>query len=188
MRRIVLLALALALACKSRSTPPPAAKDAGAPAASMPTTKIIQPDGVVTLPEPAIELPQQESFKLLAPGAAPRTKLRYRWKAEVTREVLAHAEIRSRRLTSGTWSQPTASPPLDEGFAVTIAPAASGGAIVLLRGLATATQSGDAAARWKALVENKRAQMPIDDRGQPGKVILAEDPTGASGRASCTSP
>ena len=183
MRRLVLLAILLAVACKSKSTPPPAAKDAGV-AATMPTTKIIQPDGVVTLPEPVIELPRQEAFKLIAPGAAPRTKLRYRWKQEVTRQVVAQAEIRSRRLTSGTWSAPTTSPPLDEGFAVTLAPATGGGATVLLRGMPTTTQGGDAAARWKALVENKRAQMPIDDRGQVGTVVLAEDPSGAASRAS----
>jgi hypothetical protein len=174
-------------ACQGGSRTPPAAKDAGAGAHDQVAPTPVAPPSApreVTLEAPEIELPHQESFRLLSPGAAPRQALRYRWKPDAAREVHARATIRSRRLSAGAWSEPVAVPPLDEGFAVTPAPGDGGSASLLVRGLPSATPGGDAVARWKALVENKRATIAVDDRGQIGRVTLAEDPGGGSRRAS----
>jgi hypothetical protein len=171
-------------ACRGGSkAPPPAAKDATAEPGPA-VTRVVTPTAEATLPpEPPVAMPQQASFQLLAPGAAPRTRLRYKY-AEGTHQVAAEARIRSRRLSSEGWSPTVDVPPFEEGFEVTIGAATGSSTTLLLRGLPASADAGDASARWKALIENKRGQVAIDDRGQLGTIALAEDPTGARSRAA----
>jgi hypothetical protein len=161
--------------------PPPVAKDAAAEPGPA-VTRVVTPD--VTLPAPPpVPMPQQASFQLLAPGAAPRARLRYRY-AEGTHRVIAEARIRSRRLGSGGWSEAVQVPPFEEGFEIAINAPRESSATLLVRGLPATVDAGDAGARWKVLIENKRGQVAIDDRGQLGDIALAEDPTGERSRAA----
>jgi hypothetical protein len=169
--------------CQGKSkSPPPVAKDATAepgPAVTRVVTPTAEP---IFPPEPPVAMPQQASFQLVAPGAAPRTRLRYRY-AEGTHQVAAEARIRSRRLSSDGWSPTVEVPAFEEGFEVAVGAPAAGGTTLLLRGLPASASAGDASARWKALIENKRGQVAIDDRGQLGTIAMAEDPTGGRSRA-----
>jgi len=179
-RRLTVVVAAVALLAACRGEPKPKKRlDAGVAAAEMtgPNTKVIRAE-MRSLPAPPVELPRLDSFKLVAAGRAPRKRLRYRWVDGAARQTIAEARVRSRRLTSGTWSPAVDSPPMREAIGVTVKAGTDGGATLYLRGVPAPADAGDWAVRWRTLVENKRAEAPIDGRGLLGKVVLAEDPTG----------
>ena len=160
--RAALLAFTVACQSSGRSSTGAAtqAADGGVPRdAAVPLTR-----RQVTLPSPPVELPRQESFRVLSAGAAPRRALRYAWK-EGERTVTAQARIRSRQLVAGRWTEPVAAPTERIAFAITRVP---GDATVTLRGL----PGDEAGARWRTLVSGQTARASIDPRGQLGPVTL----------------
>ena len=151
-----------------------------------PHVAFLSPD-IRSLPEPKIQLPRQESARLLAPGASPRIRLRYHWVPRASHEVTATAKLRSRRLVDGKWTDATEVPPVREGFGFIIQPS-HGADKLSFRGLiAAVVGSPDDAARARAdeylsrfrgLLEHRRGTGVLDDRGQLGAVVFADDAPG----------
>jgi len=167
--RVGAVAVAAVAACQGSSRTSTGRRDGGvAPGdAAVPEGRI--EGDVITLPAPPIELPRQESFRVLAPGAAPRRALRYAWKPG-EREVTAAARIRSRQLVDGRWSEPVAAPAEQVGFAVSTVIGADHATLVL-RGLPGA---GNEDGPWRTLVAGQDARVSITARGQLGAPALAD--------------
>ncbi len=175
--------------CRSRAT---SGKDAGladATAVVGPTTHVVPMTGPSRrrLPAPEAPMPAQRSFVVLDAGAAPRRALRYR-PGGAARELVATARITSKSFADGVWTEARALAPVRDGFGVTTERLGSA-AVVHVRGLigevdadgATAVAAADAAsylARWRALLERRRADVATDDRGQLGAVTVLDDPAG----------
>ncbi|MCL4222850.1 MAG: hypothetical protein KJZ91_00085 [Myxococcales bacterium] len=196
------LALALAVvaaACQVKSKPRPdegdepggGRRDAGA-AVVGPRTRVLPPAVPPSrMPEPRIELPRELRFTLLDPGQGARARLRYRADGS-TRELVARAQVTTRSYADGTWIDPVALAPVRDGFGVTATATATGsgaGAVIQLRGLVASVDGGAAPpaaaaaeaylGRWRALLERRRADVTIDDRGRLVTTALLDDPTGA---------
>ncbi|MCE9580457.1 MAG: hypothetical protein K8W52_45480 [Deltaproteobacteria bacterium] len=155
-----------------------------------PQLKMITPD-IRTLPEPVIELPKEESTRLLAPGAEPRAPLRYAWQAQHPREVTVEARIKSRRLDAGAWSPQAEVPAVREGFGFDAAPAADGSATLAFRGLVSSivgdptdadrARAGEYLAQFRQLIEHRRGTAIVDARGRLTNVRFSdESPTAPS--------
>ena len=142
------------------------------------------------MPAPALTLPLRESFKVQSAGQAPRARLRYAL-AAVERSYAVQARLRARLLTGGAHAELAAVPAFTEPFAVRVSPAtghSAAPAALYWRGLpATLDEAASAAAsagpsaepylaRWRALLQGRRAQLRLDDRGTLDAVALAEDP------------
>ncbi|HEU4732475.1 MAG TPA: hypothetical protein VFT22_31485, partial [Kofleriaceae bacterium] len=205
-----LLGLAGAVACNQPPSPPsPAsssspssqltAQDAGAPlgatapetrgtaGGSAPAAPAVEhgPPRVVVLPEPALELPKQESFRLIDPGKRPRAPLRYALAPGAT-AVVATTTLASRHLEAGAFTAPVQLPAIRDGFAVTV-PEPPGGAAapVALAGLpgtaARPSRDADAyLAAWRTLLEGRRAALAFDERGGFTAQAFDEPAGGAS--------
>ncbi len=194
------LALALAVvatACQVKSKPRPdegdepggGQRDAGT-AVVGPRTRVLPPAVPPSrMPEPRIELPRELRFTLLDPGQGARARLRYRADGS-TRELVARAQVTTRSYADGTWIDPVAMAPVRDGFGVTATATGSGeGAVIQLRGLVASVDGGAATpaaaaaeaylGRWRALLERRRADVTIDDRGRLVTTALLDDPTGA---------
>lgn len=132
-----------------------------------------KPPAVIHLPEPKLELPHQESFSLLEPGAERREPLRYSLTPGVTQHFTT-TKLRSRKLADGTWGPPTELPAMTVGFAMTT----DTGRPATLRALTPtvakpSTETDAYLASWRAL-EGHQLEMPIDDRGRIGKLTTDE--------------
>lgn len=166
----------------------PRARGAPAPAESSPTLRSLPTPRQArrALPEPALALPAHESFTVVSAGQGPRARRRYLLKAGAHTYSLT-ARLRGRVLDAGADPAPQEVPAVTETFALEPRPAASAAApaVVHWRGL-PASIGGPAAApyvaRWQSLLAGRRAQLELDARGQLGRVVFAEDPTGASTR------
>ncbi|MGN6103530.1 MAG: hypothetical protein ACTHU0_00255 [Kofleriaceae bacterium] len=132
---------------------------------------------------PPIALPRQERFRLLDPGQGARTVLRYAPAVE-TIEYQTETRLVSRALDHGQFGKPVELPAIRDGFAIT---PSSG--LIELRALAgESAASKDEAARaaaeqylasWRARLQNRRATVGLDARGQLGAITFNDDPTGA---------
>ena len=134
----------------------------------------------IVLPEPAIVLPQQESFQLLAPGRGRRAILRYRVIPGTT-IVTARTVLASRQLAHGVFTPPAQLPAIRDGFAIAISGAADR---VTLRALVAdaAAQNPETAAylaTWRRELEGRQITLAIDDRGGFGAIAFSDDPSGA---------
>src|SRR5689334_16042465 len=157
--RIGALAIALAItACTGGSSAPPrdevagSARGPGAPSAqnapsapepaAPPTMRapvtVQAGSNVVNFEEPKIDLPKQESFKLLDAGKGARAPLRYALAAGTTR-FFTQATIASRHLEQGAFTSPFTVPPVRDGFAVTVGDGAGSLALLPLPGEAPST-------------------------------------------------
>lgn len=150
---------------------------AGSATPSTPTLKHYTTTAL-PLGAPDIALPQQESFKLLAPGDAPRAPLRYQLAAG-TANYIAETTLTSRHLENGAFSKPTQLPTIRDGFAITIADAAP--TRLALRGLRAelAAPSADAdayLARWRAGLQDRRITLSLDARGAVSAITFNDDP------------
>lgn len=155
------------------------------PPAATPTVKppvILQAGpNVVTFDEPRIDLPRQESFKLLDPGKGGRAALRYAL-AQGTTRFLAQATLSTRHIDHGALTQPVALPAIRDGFAITVgAGRPSKLALLPLTGEAAAasTEAEAYLTPWRTLLQNRRITVGFDDRGGFSAVTFNDDPTNA---------
>lgn len=182
--RALALAAAAALgACKSPSPPARSSDDAGpgSARAAPPIVKQLAPPAAVVMDAPKLELPKQESFRLLDAGQGPRAPLRYQLAAG-TVELVMRTALTSRRLEGTRSSSPVTLPAIRDGFAVTVTPEAPDR--LALRALVAEPErpSADAdayLARWRTLLQNRRITAQLDDRGGFSRPRFGDDPTGA---------
>jgi hypothetical protein len=172
MRAIAVVAL---VACNNSSPPPPPKPE---PPAPIRRGKQYTAPQTIHLDAPAIDLPKQESFRLLDPGKGPRAPLRYQLAAG-TVSYLADTKLSSRQLAKGAWTQPVAIA-IRDGFAITVEP----GKPLAFRALPGTGGSADYLATWKKLLENRRLTAAVDARGQLGAIEFADDPTNARSAAA----
>lgn len=170
------IAVLLVCACGSKESEPPPTK--------LPPPEVRPPQdlGIGRLPQPAAELPKQQSFRLLDPGKGEAAALRYAVSdGEATTRI--EMTLTSRTMNAGTWSERSALPPIRTALAV----ASTGSGQLRARALAgeivgEATPEAQAyLAGWKAS-ENRRLALGFDARGQLGALGFADDPTGARSR------
>ena len=134
---------------------------------------------VVVMDEPKIDLPSQESFRLLDPGTGAHAVLRY-GAATQPWTVTATSELQTRHLTDGTWSAPLAIPKF--GIGLTVTPDAKApnrfGLRILPAQVSTPSPEVDQRlARWRALLAGRVVTAELDDRGQITSLIFNDDPT-----------
>jgi hypothetical protein len=178
-------ALAVVLACSTPTSAPAPSSTVGSAVATEPVAAPARPapfhaaqitpipvahhaSTVVVMDEPKIDLPKQESFKLLEAGKQPRAALRYHL-APDSFAFHAKTTLSSRHLTNGAFTQPIELPAIRDGFTVTIA--ADGHGQVALRGLPgeAASPSADADEylhAWRTLLQDRAMTIAIDPRGQ----------------------
>ncbi|HET9624689.1 MAG TPA: hypothetical protein VFP84_25150 [Kofleriaceae bacterium] len=181
-------------ACGDRGAPPGPAAGSGSGAgagsaagsAAPPLTHVAQYTAdPLAMDEPTIELPKQESFRLLDPGAkAGRAPLRYTLAAGSATFSTA-SQISTRRAVGGDFSPPAALGTIRDGFTVTINPGADAAPPRLaLRALpGEATPKSDEAdahlATWRNLLQGRTLTVAVDDRGQLGAITFNDDPANA---------
>lgn len=134
------------------------------------------------LPQPVVDLPKQQAFRVLAPGTGELATLRYSvGQDEATTRI--EMVLTSRRMTGGAWSETTTLPPIRTALAV----ASTGSGQLRARPLAgevvgTATPEALAyLSGWRAS-ENRRMSIGFDARGQLGPIAFGDDPDGAHSR------
>lgn len=173
MRWIAVLALC---ACGSKESDPPPTK--------LPPPEVRPPQdlGIDRLPQPAIQLPKQQAFRLLDPGKGEAAPLRYAVSdGETTTRI--EMTLTSRTMNAGAWSERSALPPIRTSIAV----ASTGPGQLRARALAgeivgpTTADAQGYLAGWKAS-ENRRLSIGFDPRGQLGALVFADDPTGVRSR------
>ncbi len=179
MRPIAHLFVALLCACGSKDSgsPPP-------PPTKLPPVEVRPPKdlGVDRLPQPIVDLPKQQSFRLLDPGKGQLAVLRYAvGEGETTTRI--EMTLTSRHLADGTWSETASLPPIRTALAV----ASTGSAQLRARplpGEVVGTATPEALAylgAWKAS-ENRRLTIGFDARGQLGPIAFADDPQASHSR------
>jgi hypothetical protein len=174
-------ALAVVLACSTPTSAPAPSPTVGSAIATEPVRAapfhaaqvtpipvVHHASSVVVMDEPKIDLPKQESFKLLEPGKQPRAALRYHL-APASFAFTARTTLSSRHLTNGAFTPAIELPAIRDGFTVTIA--ADGKGQVALRGLPgeAASPSADADEylhAWRTLLQDRTTTVAIDPRGQ----------------------
>jgi hypothetical protein len=186
-RTAAMLASIAVTACSSRPRPDPA-KDAGGSAAVT-----VKPPVQVPLPSvkqysapsmhvdsPPIELPKQELFKLLDPGKGARQVLRYQLAPAIVTHTV-ETKLHSRHLDDkGAFSPVVDLPTLRDGFAITITKDRPG--VLALRGLPgeiegkSTPEAEQYQTAWRTLLQNRRATVAVDDRGQLGAIEFGDDP------------
>lgn len=178
------MSVALLLAACGSKDSGPANKTEDRPPPAPPERRSEMSLGLERLPEPALELPKQYSFRLLEQGAEPRAPLRY----DVAASEAVHAfetRLTGRRLEGPAWSKPQALPPIRTRLAVV----GTSGGKVRARPLpgeidgAPTTEVVQYLAGWKAL-EGRRVAIELDSRGRLGELVFADDPTGARSEAA----
>ncbi len=144
--------------------------------------------GTIHLAEPPIELPKQESFKLLDPGKGARTALRYQLAPESV-EHTVETKLQSRQLDAqGAFSKPIELPTLRDGFAIAITKDQP--RVMSLRMLpgevvgAASPEAEQYQASWRTLLQGRRVTVAVDDRGQLGAITFADDPAMARSLAA----
>lgn len=152
-----------------RAAPPPATP---AP------TVVKQLSHDVVMEQPEIQLPSRVSFQLLDPGKGPRAPLRYALAAG-TAAYTTQTALTARHLDGGALTAPVALPAMRDGFAITVVGLrARQLALRILPAEAAAPGDTDAyLATWRTLLQNRRATIAFDDRGELSKVIFDDDPT-----------
>lgn len=133
---------------------------------------------VIHFEEPKIDLPKQESFKLLDAGKGARAPLRYALTAGTTR-FFTQATISSRHLDQGAFTSPVTLPVVRDGFAITVGEGAGSLALLPLAGeAASASREAEAyLAPWRTLLQNRRITVAFDDRGGFSAIRFNDDPT-----------
>jgi hypothetical protein len=129
----------------------------------------------VRLPQPVIELPKQQSFKLLEPGAGERSVLRY---AIATTDIATRIEMKltQRRMHDGIWAEPNVLPPITTGFAMAVGDAGKVRGRALpgsIDGKITADAASYLSA-WKGS-EDRPFTVAFDARGQLGALVFDDD-------------
>lgn len=186
-RASVALLGALAVAgCRGK----PAAKQAPAADAGVsgPRIRTLPPSPTVFPPEPPAEMPRELRFTLLEPGTGKRTRLRYRG-GGAARELTARATVTTHAYADGAWTDELTLAPVRDGFGISADATSAGALIVHLRPLvasveapagAAATPAVSAAeayvARWRSLLEKRRADVTIDARGRLTAAVILDDP------------
>lgn len=180
--RVVAVVAVAACGSSDKPAPAPAPKDA-APLVvdqSVPVAKGDQytpEQQVLHLDEPKLDLPKQEAFKLVDPGTGAKAPLVYAFATTGT-QIEIETKLSSRHLDNGTWSPKVDMPPIKDGFAI-----ASETGNLVLRGLpgsitGTATKEAEQYLQfWKSLLQDRRASVAVDARGQFGKISFLDDPT-----------
>jgi hypothetical protein len=132
---------------------------------------------VINFEEPKIDLPKQESFKLLDAGKGPRAPLRYALAAGTTRSF-AQATISTRHLDRGAFTSPIALPAIRDGFAITVGDRPGSLALLPLPGEAASTSAEAEAylAPWRTLLQNRRITVAFDGRGGFSGIRFNDDP------------
>lgn len=162
----------LVCACGSKDASPPPAPTPTPPIEVRPPTEL----GVDHLPQPAVDLPRQLSFRLLDPGKGETSTLRYQIaQAEVTTRIAM--TLTSRRMDGSTWSPSQTLPEIRTALAT----AAIDATHLRARPL---PGSVDGAASPEALAylagwtqsENRRLTLGLDARGQLGAITFGDDP------------
>src|SRR4051812_26270353 len=138
-------ALAVVLACSTPTSAPAPSPTVGSAIATEPVRAapfhaaqvtpipvVHHASSVVVMDEPKIDLPKQESFKLLEPGKQPPAP-RPSPLAPASFAFPARTTLSSRHLTNGAFPPAIELPAIRDGFTVTIA--ADGKGQVALRGL-----------------------------------------------------
>lgn len=172
---IVLASVALA-GCRGERAPGKAPADDAAPVVTGPPSRIIDPTPLPAAPRP--QLPRRMSEQLLDAGKGARRALRYRFEP-TSRTTVASASIQSQGF-DGAPTELVTLAPVREGFEAT--PRGDGG-LVAVRGLvaeierAGQSESSIAAAeaylaRWRSLVERRRADVVVDERGGLGEITF----------------
>jgi hypothetical protein len=157
-------------------TAPTAPEPAAPPTMRAPVT-VQTGSNVVNFEEPKIDLPKQESFKLLDAGKGARAPLRYALAAGTTR-FFTQATISSRHLEHGAFTSPLTVPPVRDGFAITVGDGGRSLALLPLPGEAPST-SREAEAYlvpWRTLLQNRRITVAFDDRGAFSAIRFNDDP------------
>lgn len=178
MRLTAHLFAALLCACGSKDgTPPP-------PPTKLPTVEVRPPQdlGIDRLPQPIVDLPKQQSFRLLDPGKGELAPLRYVVsEGEATTRI--DLALTSRAMTGGAWSERTSLPTIRTSFAM----ASTGNGQLRARPLAgevVGTTTPEAIAYlngWRAS-ENRRLTIGFDARGQLGALVFGDDLAGTHSR------
>lgn len=126
-------------------------------------------------------LPARRSFTLESAGRAPRAPLRYA-AAPTGLHYSVRAHLRARSFAPTPSPAPLEVPAITERFTMTPTPGQR--AFTWLGQLAQI--EGDAAlpyvARWRALLEGRRASLELDERGALGALTFANEPPGTAGR------
>lgn len=195
--RPLLALIALLTSCDDPAAPPRPIDDARgsaarpatpvtpvtpAPASAPPTRITPGPatPGAITLDEPRVSLPREESFQLLDPGKGRKATLRYALAAGTLASVV-EINISSRQLARDGFTRPTALPAIRDGFAITIAAEQPNQlALRALRGeSATRSPEADAyLAPWRKLLENRHITAAVDPRGQLSTITFLDDRAG----------
>ena len=182
------LAISALVACGGAARPPPVPEDAGTTRIAPPVALSVAPAPTVTHPgpqlvvmdEPRIDLPAQESFRLLDAGKGARAALRYT-PATGTTAFTAEAQLASRHLEHGAFTAKAALPVIRDGFAITVAADRPGTlALRALTGEATTPGPDTDAylAPWRTLLQNRRITLALDGRGAFTAPRFNDDPTG----------
>ena len=158
----------------------PSAPEPAAPPTMRAPVTVQAGSNVVNFEEPKIDLPKQESFKLLDAGKGARAPLRYVLAAGTTR-FFTQATISSRHLEQGAFTAPLTVPPVRDGFAITVGDGGKSLALLPLPGEAPATSREAEAylAPWRTLLQNRRITVAFDDRGGFSAIRFIDDPTNA---------
>lgn len=134
------------------------------------------------LPQPIVDLPKQQSFRLLDPGTGERALLRYAVSdGEITTRI--EMTISSRRMDNGTWSELQTLPPIRTALAAAKAGPGQLRARPLVGEIVgTATPEALAYLKGWQASESRRLTIGFDDRGQLGPIAFADDPLGSRSR------
>jgi hypothetical protein len=138
----------------------------------------------ISLDEPTIALPKQESFRLIDAGAKTgRAKLRYTLAAGTATYTTATA-LTSRHLSDAQQATPVSLGTIRDGFTLTIA--AGQPHRLALRALTADAQPASAEAdaylaTWRGLLQGRTITVTVDDRGQLSALTFNDDPANARG-------
>lgn len=192
---VAILALSICLGCGSgkssdrrEDTPKPQPEPESRRSLSL---KQMTPKRKVTDFQKPPPLPRLEPVELLEPGAKPRQSLRYRLD-DKPHEYTIRATLKTRTLTRGKWNETMVLPEVMIGLATRRSGQDNALWVLDVRGLEAhianpANAAGDAApdparaaldnllTRYRSYLERRRAQLPLTDRGRPGKPALTPD-------------
>ena len=158
----------------------PSAPEPAAPPTMRAPVTLQTGSNVINFEEPKVDLPKQESFKLLDAGKGARAPLRYALAVGTTR-FFTQTKMSSRHLDRGTFTTPPPPSVVRDGFAVTVDDGARSLALLPLPGeVRSASPEAEAyLAPWRTLLENRRITVAFDDRGGFSAIRFNDDPTNA---------
>lgn len=184
MTRALVVVAIVAGACGGDPAPDAPAKKPPAPPApqkvGLSTKQQPMEHRAIHLDEPVVELPREDAYALVSPGAEPRAVLQYAL-AEASATYAAETRLESRHIADNAgWTKPVAMPTIHDGF--TISALANGNLQlrplpVELGGPAT-PDSDQYTAPWTQNLANHRANVTLDKAGRLGKLHFNDDPQG----------